>query len=316
MAQGGGIHYFFDEALAASHYLRRPTAGELRWIFSAVILIYSFPIFACCRKQIVAPIFGVAIFACSVSALAQEERGDASEETALPTAAEVQEKLRQWVRTQQLISEERADWEAQKQSLADLNELRKREVANLDELIAAAGSRLTDAEDRQARLGAEEESLRARRANWEKSIDDLESAVRGLLGKFPQPLRQQLGTTIGRLESGEKVDTALQNRFRDVLAVLIEAKAFDSRLTLDTELRELDGKTIEVEILYLGLATAYYTDRSGNYAGTGKPASEGQGWEWHAQPNLASAIRTTIEIFQKRANPEIVELPMQLSPVK
>ena len=107
------------------------------------VLILSFPNIGCSLRQIAAPILGVAIFACTDSAVSQGE--NAEQGTKVPTAAEVQEKLRQWVRTRQLISEERADWDAEQQALADLNDLREQEVERLDELIEAAGSRLTDA---------------------------------------------------------------------------------------------------------------------------------------------------------------------------
>lgn len=265
------------------------------------------------RRSVIALVV-VAALPWSECAFGQDK--DTTEAAEPPTAAEVQEKLRQWVLTQRLISEERADWEAEKQTLADLNELREREVGQLDELIAAAGSRLTDAEERRGKMTAEEQKLRSQRAELEKSIAGLEAAARELLPRLPRPLREQLGETIERLQADPAAveEIPLQNRFRDVLAVLVEAGGFQSRLTLDTELREFGEQTIEVEVLYLGLANAYYTDRSGVHAGIGGPTVDG--WVWTEQPDLAESIRQTIDIFQKRANPDLVELPIRMTPKK
>lgn len=276
---------------------------------SLYILNFTSRSIAYSMKQIAVPILGAAIFSCSGFAYSQDESD--AQKAQLPSAAEVQEKLRQWVRTQQLISKERSDWDADKRALADLNELRDREVAQLDELIEAAGSRLTDAETRRAELVAEEEKLRSQRSDLEKSIAGFETSADELLLAFPAPLRKQLADAIERLGSSDAADTPLQNRYRDVLAVIIEAGAFDSRLTLDAELRDFDGKSIKVDVLYLGLGQAYYTDRAGIIAGTGKPGADG--WTWTERPELAASIRKTLDVFQKQASPVLVELPLQLS---
>jgi len=227
-----------------------------------------------------------------------------------PTAAEVQEKVRQWVRTQQLISEEESDWQAQKQALIDLSEIREREIDQLDEVIETAGARLTDAESRRADLIAEEDSLRNRRAELEKEIVALEDSALSLLPGFPPPLREKIKDAAERLEAADRKSSPLQNRYRDVLAVLVEAGAFNSRLTHDIDLREVDGRSIEIDVLYIGLASAYYTDRSGKYCGIGR--SGPGGWIWTERPELAASIRHTIDIFQKKASPEMVKLPIQL----
>jgi len=235
---------------------------------------------------------------------------DEGDDVAPPSAAEVQEKVREWVRTQQLISEEAADWQAQKQALIDLGEIRKREIGQLDELIAAAGSRLTDAESRRAELIAEEDSLRVRRAELEKEIGNLESSALSLLSGFPEPLKEKVSEAVERLKAEDRESHPLQNRYRDVLAVLVEAGAFNSRLTHDIDLREIDGKSVEIEVLYVGLATAYFIDSSGKYCGIGQVGETG--WTWTERPQLAAPIRHTIDIFQKQASPEMVELPVKL----
>lgn len=255
----------------------------------------------------------VALLVGGFSVLSVGTAQESKDRTVVPSAAAVQEKLRQWVHVQLLISQERADWDAQKQTLRDLEGLREREVAQLGELIEAAGNRLADAEQQRTDLNAEESMLRERRVDLEQRIDGLEAAARQLLPGLPKPLRDRLGDTIERLANDAESDTTvpLQNRYRDVLALLTEIISFQSKLTLDTELRKLDGGTVQIEVLYLGLGQAYYVDRSSKHAGIGQPGGA-DGWIWEEQPELAASVRRTIDIFRKQVSPELVELPLQL----
>lgn len=228
-----------------------------------------------------------------------------------PLPATVQEKIRAWVKTRKQIGEEAADWEAEKRSLADLNELRKQEIARIDELIAAAGERLKDADKQRTELLAEEESLRTWRASVEERLVKLEADLRAQLPKFPPPLRDKAGDAIARLEDPQP-DTPLQNRYRDVLAILGEVGNFQNALTIDTELRDFDGAQVEVDVLYLGLAQAWYVDRTGRHAGTGRPGPEG--WQWTADASLAGRVRDAIAIQRKLAPPAFVGLPFTAPP--
>jgi hypothetical protein len=229
-----------------------------------------------------------------------------AQEAADPTPAAVQQKIREWVKTRKQIGEEAADWETEKRSLTDLNEIRRKEAAQIDELIAAAGNRLKDAEKQRTELLAEEESLRAWRATFEQRIIKLEADLRAQLPKFPPPLRDKAGEAITRLEDPQP-DTPLQNRYRDVLAILSEVGNFQSVVTIDTELREINGAQVEVEVLYLGLAQAWYADRTGKHAGSGHPGPEG--WIWTADASLAGRVREAIAIQRKLAPPAFVGLP-------
>ncbi len=124
--------------------------------------------------------------------------------------------------------------------------------------------------------------------------------------KFPPPLRDKAGEAITRLEDPQP-DTPLQNRYRDVLAILSEVGNFQGVITIDTELREIDGAQVEVEVLYLGLAQAWYADRTGKNSGSGRPSPEG--WIWTADASLAGRVREAIAIQRKLAPPAFVGLP-------
>ncbi len=230
--------------------------------------------------------------------------GNAGDGSAHP--AVVQEKLQQWVRTRQRISEERADWETEKRTLADLEAIRRKELEQLDAFIEAAGSRLSDAESQRNDLLSEQDRLRTGRARLEREIGELEASLEAQLASFPPPLLESVEEAAARIREGDP-DAPLQNRWRDVLAILSEATRFQNRLTLHREIREIEGQRVEVDVLYAGLAQAWYAGRSNQVAGTGR--REPEGWVWTARPELGGRIRQAIAIHEKEAAPGFITLP-------
>ncbi len=219
----------------------------------------------------------------------------------------VQEKLREWIQVKKTISAEESAWEQQKSTLTDLNEIRKKEIAGIDELIAASGTRLADAEKQRTDLLKEEETLRQKRAALEEKISTLEAALRDRIVAFPQPLLVKIDDEVERLLKADP-EVPLQNRYRDVIAILNEAGTFENKITVETDLREIDGQQLEVEVIYLGLHQAYYVDRKATRAGTGKPGPEG--WSWTADNKIAGEVRKAISVQGRKVTPDFVTLPL------
>lgn len=229
---------------------------------------------------------------------AAQERG---EETA-------QAKVVKLIETRQLIAEEAAKWQSDKQMLLDLAALREREASQMDEVINLAKERVSDIEAKRNALTQEENQRRAWRENFEKRIAGLERSLLPRLNYLPPPVVEKLHGSIERIKNRDgSVD--LQNRFRDVLAVLNECIAFDSSIHFAPEIRAVDGRRMEVEVLYLGMHQAWYVDRTGKSAGVGLPTAEG--WIWQSKPEIASRVRTAIDIHQKNIAPAFTRLPIQ-----
>jgi hypothetical protein len=257
------------------------------------------------RRRVATLSSSLVLTACLVAERAGAQDAGAAGRAAPP--AVVQEKLRRWVETKRQTAEEAARWEEEKRALADLNALRRQESLRLDALIEAAGRRLTEAEQERSELLSEEARLRAVRSAWEVEVAALEADVRELLPGFPRPLLDKVAGAAERIAAADP-DRDLQSRFRDVLTVLSEAESFNAAVTLDFELRDFGGQAVEVEVLYLGLARGYFTDRSGGRAGTVDPGDGG--WVWTERPGVAAAVRRAIEVHQKRAAPSLVRLPV------
>ncbi|MEO0446898.1 MAG: hypothetical protein AAF191_12565, partial [Verrucomicrobiota bacterium] len=87
-------------------------------------------------------------------------QNEAKPESAPPTAAEIQQQVREWVRIQELTLEEQSSWKEEQRWLEALNDLRLAEMEELETSISAAGERLVQLEARTTSLDSETVQLR------------------------------------------------------------------------------------------------------------------------------------------------------------
>lgn len=241
---------------------------------------------------------------------AQDKKTTPNPQEALPKASAVQTALKQWVLTKQLISQEQADWAVAKESLADLNVVRQRESKQLAEFKKAATSRIAEIDRKRKGFSQEEAALKSWRRDLKKQISGFESELKDVLPLFPAPLKAKAQEAIDRLQSNDP-DRALQERIRDVLLVMQAYLNFQSVITLDADLRSMDGQQREVDVLYMGMSQAWYVDQTGKYSGVGMPGAKG--WAWTEVPALAVAIRQAIKVQSRQATPTFVRLPLMNS---
>lgn len=230
-----------------------------------------------------------------------------AQEEPLPDGEVVKAELQEWVIVKQAISKERSDWEAEKEMLSDLNSIREKEITQLNEFIEAAGERITEVDEKRSGFSDEENSLKDWRRQLESRVTALEKQIRPLLTRLPPPLREKVAEAVLRLETPD-ASPPLQNRTRDVLLVLQATLEFQNSLTLDGDVREIEGERREIDILYLGLTQAWYADKTGSFGGLGRVTETG--WEWIEENRLAPRIRKVIEMQQRSLPPGFVELPV------
>ncbi len=224
-----------------------------------------------------------------------------------PTAASVEAKAKQLIETRKAIAAESAAWTEQKQLFSDLIALRKREIAGIDEFTASATDRIAEVKKKRAELENDEAARKQWRVDFEKRIAILEDSLRPLVLRFPPPLRDKIEESLTRLDEPDP-EIPLQNRFRDLAAIVNASAEFQNTITVSSDIREVGDRSIEVDVFYLGLTQAWYVDRTGKLAGTGVPTNDG--WKWTGNPKLASKIREAIDIQSKVAPPGFVELPI------
>ncbi len=213
------------------------------------------------------------------------------------TPTETSALILQWVETEKAVSAESAEWIAQQSEFRQLIDLYTQEIANLKELVEAAGQHALESEQRRSTLIKERDDLQNTRNLLATHLAPLEAKLLRLLPAFPPPLLTEISSAVARVQEASP-DRTNQDRVRDLLAILVEADKFQQGVHVDREIRELgSGVRAEVAVLYLGLGAAFYVDESGRRAGTGKPTL--QGWTWQADPSVAAPLKQAIAIIEE-----------------
>ena len=217
---------------------------------------------------------------------------------------ELRETISKIVDTQTLESKERLDWQARQAEMQALLELHQQELTLLNEELEKAGQSAPGHDSSTETLKSEIETLKAsRRATAEAVARNVPRAI-VLTKRFPTPLLKDTEpelVTLTAWKSSDEPREALQS----IISLLAKAHQFNRRLTRVSEIRD----NREVEVLYLGLARAFYADRKGN-AGIGQPGPDG--WTWKAEPEIHSELTTALATLDKKLPPTMVKLPLQI----
>jgi hypothetical protein len=221
----------------------------------------------------------------------------------LPEAHEAREAIRGWMEAEDAISRERADWAAQKATMAELLALHRKELALLDEELSKAGMSAPAHEARMAKSRKAVARLRAARRRAGETVAVAVPRMLRLAGMFPDPLRAEAREDLASLEAWRPGGDP-RDALRALLGAVSKAEAFHRRVTRTREVR--GGR--EVEVVYLGLARAYYV--GGGRAGVGVPAPGG--WKWTEDPGLEKPLARAIAVLDRKRPPEVVELPVKI----
>lgn len=206
------------------------------------------------------------------------------------------------VELQSQASKENRDWEARRDAMAELMELHRREISLLDEELKQSGRSAPG--HAKAVESAEQEISRLRevRSKMVEVIEQTRPRVIALANRFPRPLRQEIEPDFATLDSWDRGDEP-RDALQAMLGILSKASQFNRRITRSLEV--VDSR--EVEVFYLGLARAYYADRS-SAAGIGRPASTS--WEWRSEPGLNRRVLKAFEILDQKQPPSRIDLPL------
>lgn len=211
----------------------------------------------------------------------------------------VREKIEQWAENQRILSQEQSEWTVQREMLLASESLLADEIEILrtvvEELTDSNTAADTEREELLQKRGEIEDANRALLARMAR----IESAVKALTMQFPEPLQKKIEKLIDAIpEDPEKTKADMGSRLLTVLGILAQAEKLNNTITLVGESRETaDGRKLQVNTLYWGLAFAVYVDAQGEQAGTGSPGPDGQ-WQWSQRDELAEDIRRFIAIQQ------------------
>lgn len=220
--------------------------------------------------------------------------------------------LEEWVETQQIISEEKADWQVEESILEDTVTLLSSELERLNAALEDLEASATAADEERAELNQEKERLSAASSVIKASIGKLETEMKAIVKTLPAPLVEKIKPLIRRLpEDPEDTSLAIGQRVQNIVGILSQADKFNTTITQTSESREIEnGKTVEVRTLYWGLAAAYYVDSSGQYAGLGYPTPDG--WEWPRLDDAGETIKRLIDVYEGSEEIQFIAVPARI----
>ncbi len=219
--------------------------------------------------------------------------------------------LEKWIETQQIISKERNDWQQGKEIVQSRIELVGKEVSVLQAKIAQAEGAVVETNKTRDELIAENDLLKASTTQLASAATVMEDEVRKLVQLTPDPTKARLDPLLQRIPADpSNTRVSMAERFQNVLGILNELNKDNSLISVSYEIRTLaDGSSSEVQVIYIGLAQAYYLSPRGD-AGIGRPSPDG--WRWEPAPATAPEILTALEILQGKQTPSFVPLPMKI----
>jgi len=245
--------------------------------------------------------FTIAVLASQLQLVAKDDLND------------TRDVLDKWVETRQIISEEQANWHTEKSILGDTLGLLSSELERLDAALKELETSATAADEDRSKLTEEKEALNAASTVVTDHLSTLETAMKQIVTKLPDPLVSKIKPLIRRLpEDPKNTKLSLGERVQNIVGILSQTDKFNTTVTLTSESREIDsGKMIEVRTLYWGLAMAYYVDASGTYAGIGYPGASG--WEWPKVEGAGPEIKRLLDVYEGSEEIQFVNVPAQIN---
>ena len=220
--------------------------------------------------------------------------------------------LDQWVETQQIISEEQHNWRIEQSILTETCTLLSNELERLQKTIEDLESSATLADEERSDLNKEKDELKAAADVIAAKIALLEGKTQKLLPLFPKPLIDRINPLIRRLpEDPKNTKLTLGERVQNIVGILSQSNKFNDTITLTSEIRKVkNGKEVQVNTLYWGLATAYFVDASGEYAGIAYPTKAG--WETSMIEGIGPQIQQLLSVYEGDGEIQFVQVPAKI----
>ncbi|MBN2069636.1 MAG: DUF3450 family protein [Opitutales bacterium] len=237
----------------------------------------------------------------------------AQNETKIDTARAT---IDEWVQARKDIAKAESEWKVEKELILNQISLYEQTISELQDVINKAEAEATTATESRAKLNAEKESLDAAISAINKKISVYERMMHDAYAYFPEPLKDKVGQLYSSMpkEGQKNVGMPTSNRLAIVIGILNEADKFNKSITVRKEDHNIDGMSMEVDVVYFGLSMAIYSDTDGKNAGIGIPAKNG--WSWEARNDKAVEIAKTIKVANDTLKPAVfTEVPMQITSV-
>jgi hypothetical protein len=262
-------------------------------------------------RAAVAGVLAPALAAISLGVPQGAPAGDSADAARQPTLEETRLTLSKWIETQQIIGKERNDWQQGKEILQGRVDLVGKEVGVLRERIRQSEEAVAQSDRKRDELLAQDAELKTLGEQLATAATVMEERVRALLKQLPDPVKARIAPLVERIPADPAATRVTPaERFQNVLGILNEVNKSNSEISVAYEIRTLaDGSSSEVQVIYLGLAQAYFLSPKGE-AGIGRPTEDG--WTWEPAPGAARQIMLALEVIEGKHVPTFVPLPIKI----
>ena len=221
--------------------------------------------------------------------------------------------VEKWTQTRQLISEERSEWDVEKESLRATRNLLSDEKKALEAELKELEANSTGADEERRTLLLQRAEYQRANAALQTRVRAMEEQVLAIAPLLPAPLQKKIELLLVQIpDDPETTKLQLGQRMMNILGVLAQAEKFNDTATFVGETRAVKGdQKVAVRTLYWGLAQAVYVDAQGETAGVGRPGRDG--WVFSDQPELVDEAQGLLDIYEGNVDTiEFINFPVEI----
>ena len=229
---------------------------------------------------------------------------------------EAEKILEEMVAVRELLSREKAAWKEERYWMERQKEIWRREQEELEQRLHEA--RLESQEEQEALEKVQEEiaELETERDRRWVLLREEGAALVEIIDSLPLRQPSAWEAPRRRLEglSSETLEAAFSPGARAFIALLQEMDRWDGEWTRQREVIAKSGTDAgerEVDVLWMGLAHAFYRTLSGDEYGQGSIGEDGS-WQWEpVSGSEAGAVEALFAIYGRERAPAWVRLPVK-----
>ena len=219
----------------------------------------------------------------------------------------------QWMALRTTLAEEKREWGERRRQWEEEISLLEKEADTLRREREDGGTQVTTFEAKRAEALARKERMEGELRQLRAVLDRAEADLRRWSGRIPEGLAAPLAAGFGALPLTQKQADGLPliRRAQTVAALYTQIETLQNRFHAVRETLEAEGVRRQADVLYLGLARAFAVSPGNDWAAVGVPTDTG--WAWRPAPGEAAVVRQAIEVLNRQATAELVDLPLQVA---
>lgn len=212
----------------------------------------------------------------------------------------------QWIALRAERADEQRAWADESARLQLELRLLQDAGSHLNEELAALQSQASDAESDQTDLLRELEAHQQSRETLRTALAETAPRLETRLNALPPSRLPELREDRDALDAA---GSELLPRIRALLSLHNRLLQLQTSLFAHNDVIDLPGGRREMNILWLGTARAYAVNADRTHAATGSLTPDG--WQWTPAPELAPRIAAALRLFNQKAPPALITLPVE-----